>query len=241
VLNLARVGKARALLGLGDLAAAAQVASEVPDGFRYEVGYPANDPASSNFALVPTEPFEYSVGDREGVNGLDFRSSADPRTAASFLQFNISGGSIYHPDKYARDGSTPIVLADWVEARLIQAEAALAGGDASWLTTLNLLRRTAVAPALPDTTDPGPDEAGGNARRVDLLFRERAFWLFLTGHRQGDLRRLIRQYGRGQHQVYPTGPYDGGPALFGDDVTLPIPYAERQANSLFTGCFGRGA
>jgi len=40
-------------------------------------------------------------------------------------------------------------------------------------------------------TDPGTAEA-----RVDLLFRERAFWFFLTGHRQGDLRRLIRQYGR---------------------------------------------
>ena len=35
--------------------------------------------------------------------------------------------------------------------------------------------------------DPGTPDG-----RVDLLFHERAFWLYLTGHRQGDLRRLIR-------------------------------------------------
>ena len=38
------------------------------------------------------------------------------------------------------------------------------------------------------TLDPG-DAVG----RENLLFRERAFWLFLTGHRMGDLRRLISQ------------------------------------------------
>ena len=31
---------------------------------------------------------------------------------------------------------------------------------------------------------------------MDLLFSERAFWMFATGHRLGDMRRLIRQYGR---------------------------------------------
>jgi hypothetical protein len=71
------------------------------------------------------------------------------------------------------------------------------------------------------------------------MFRERAFWLFLTGHRQGDLRRLIRQYGRNAVQVYPTGAYPGG-ATYGNDVTAPIPAAERLSNTLFTGCASRG-
>jgi len=75
---------------------------------------------------------------------------------------------------------------------------------------------------------------------VDLLFRERAFWLFLTGHRQGDLRRLIRQYGRSQSDVYPIGLYLNTAFSFGSDVTMPIPGSEF-ANPLYTGCISRGA
>ena len=145
-------------------------------------------------------------------------------------------------------GPVPLTLASGLEARLIEAEAALNAGDASWLTTLNALRTTCTdagscpdpAPAgtggvagLPPLTDPGTPDA-----RVDLLFRERAFWLFMTGHRQGDLRRLLRQYHRQQNQVYPTGLYSGGLGTYGNDVTVPIPLSER-ANPLFTGCFNR--
>ena len=75
--------------------------------------------------------------------------------------------------------------------------------------------------------------------RIDLLFRERAFWLFLTGHRQGDLRRLIRQYERLPDELYPTGVYPGG-FYYGSDITVPIPSAEF-TNPLYTGCLSRGA
>ena len=37
---------------------------------------------------------------------------------------------------------------------------------------------------------------GNQDAAIDLLFSERAFWMFATGHRLGDMRRLIRQYGR---------------------------------------------
>jgi hypothetical protein len=85
-------------------------------------------------------------------------------------------------------------------------------------------------------TDPGTPEA-----RVDLVFRERAFWLYLTGHRQGDLRRLIRQYGRDPETVYPTGPYSGGYGTYGSDVDAPVPVQERQTNPRYAGCISRGA
>jgi hypothetical protein len=106
------------------------------------------------------------------------------------------------------------------------------------LSQLNHLRETArvtgQTTALSDTTDPGTDTA-----EVSLLFRERAFWLYLTGHRQGDLRRLIRQYSRPQAQVYPTGVYTGGGAgTYGTDVTAPIPASE-DVNPLFHGCLNR--
>jgi hypothetical protein len=75
---------------------------------------------------------------------------------------------------------------------------------------------------------------------VNLLFRERGFWLFLTGQRQGALRRLIRQYGRTQETVYPIGAHPPTGLPYGEDVTLPIPILE-YVNPLFTGCLSREA
>jgi hypothetical protein len=115
---------------------------------------------------------------------------------------------------------------------LIAAEAALQTNPAGWLTDLNLLRAAApntylaLSSGLPPLTDPGTDSA-----RVSVMFRERAFWLFGTGTRLGDLRRLIRQYGRDQSTVYPVGPY--APTYqsqlptpipnYGTDVSLTLP------------------
>ena len=72
-----------------------------------------------------------------------------------------------------------------------------AGDGAGFVTLINTARatRTGLAPL----TDPGTKDA-----RVNLLFRERAFWFWLTAHRLGDLRRLVRQYGRGAETVFPT-------------------------------------
>jgi hypothetical protein len=242
LLNLARVGKGRALLDLGEFAAAAEAVAEVPDDYQYTVLYSSGTNGVLSFAGKPNSsvmpPWFFTVADREGGNGLDYRSSGDPRTASAPVGVNDYGVTLYHPTKYATDGSGPIVLADGVEARLIEAEAALQAGDVeSWLAKINHLRETAISPALPDTTDPGDAEG-----RVDLMFRERAFWLFLTGHRQGDLRRLIRQYGRDADQVYPTGSYAAGASgFYGNDITVPVPAAERVANPKFTGCLSRGA
>jgi len=240
-LNLARIGKARALLGLGHFAEAAQAVAEVPDGYSYTMGYNAGTGtanARNVFQVINPGPYSYTVSDREGQNGLDYISSGDPRTAVATIRVNQYGLTWYHPTpKYAQTGASPIVLADWVEARLIEAEAALQAGDATtWLAKLNHLRQTGRTPALPDVTDPGTDDG-----RVDLLFRERAFWLFLTGHRQGDLRRLIRQYGRDAESVYPSGLYPGANGTYSTDVTLPIPIAEKTSNPRFDGCLSRDA
>jgi hypothetical protein len=70
-------------------------------------------------------------------------------------------------------------------------------------------------------TDPGTATA-----RVDLMFRERAFWMYLTGHRLGDLRRLVRQYGRAKESVYPTGAYHKQALIRGTQATFVIPQPE---------------
>ena len=89
----------------------------------------------------------------------------------------------------------------------------------------------------PHRPDPGTDSA-----RVVLIFDERAAWLYLTGERQGDLRRLLRQYTtwfRRPNQVYPTGVYPAAVGQYGNDVNAPLPETE-SINPLFTGCHDRG-
>jgi hypothetical protein len=77
--------------------------------------------------------------------------------------------------------------------------------------------------------------------RVDFHFRERALWLFLTAHRLGDMRRLIRQYGRTENTVFPSGAYYRPQfPTFGTDVTFPVPFAETN-NPNFQQCIDRNA
>ena len=80
---------------------------------------------------------------------------------------------------------------------------------------------------------------------IDLLRKfkpapaEKAFWTFGRGERLGDLRRLIRDYGRTESQVFPTGVFPKG-GTYVTDVNLPVPQAE-QNNIKFTACTDRKA
>jgi hypothetical protein len=203
---------------------------------------------------------EVSVNDVEGTNGLDYVSAQDPRVPTS----TPPGSRGVYPDKYTPAGNTPVPVASFVEARLIEAEAALHdGGD--WLAMLNALRTdgsftTSVDPDDPMVVDttwgvgtgapllaftlPGLrplDDPIDPDARIDLLFRERAFWLFLTGQRQSDLRRLVAVYDRRVDHTYPVGGYSGGTGLYGTDVNAPVPLEEQYYNPHYSGCINRGA
>jgi hypothetical protein len=254
---LAAVGRGRALLALGQYADAADAVAAVPTEYTYQTiftfvkgpGFSADSASlwSSRDLSTQQESGLPSVADQEGINGLPYRTSGDPRTRAT------PAGDMYFPDKYAPSSPVTFTVASGIEARLIEAEAALRANaaDGQWLALLNQLRETAWAtivptPASPPETleDPGvavSDPAAATRARVDLLFRERAFWLFLTGHRQGDLRRLIRQYGRLQEEVYPTGFYPAGLGTYGAEVVIPMPETERTLNPNYTGCIDRNA
>lgn len=219
---LAMVGKARALLDLDRPADAAAVAAGVPSDFVFEVEHSDNTARQENgvFAYVNIQE-RWTVANAEGGNGLPYRAAADPRVVSELDPDNGVGFDGITPMfvqlKYP-DRDADVVLASGTEARLIQAEAQLEAGNVNgWLGTLNALR---TAAGLGQVSDPGTAAA-----RVDLLFRERAFWLWLTAHRLGDLRRLVRQYGRSAASVFPTGAYSQG-GLYGDDVSLPIPFEE---------------
>ena len=63
--------------------------------------------------------------------------------------------------------------------------------------------------------------------------------LFGRGQRFGDLRHLVRQYGRPQNQVFPTGTFFKG-GTYGTDVNFDVSSAEL-TNPQFTACIDRNA
>jgi len=234
--NLAAIGKARALLDLGQYQAAASEVASVPTTWEYLVrskGGGAFNQRNAIFELNSSQR-RWSLSDKEGGNGVAFRSATDARVP----WFHTAGKTgfdeetpLYEQTKFG-SWDSDVALANGVEARLIEAEAMLqAGNVAGMLSKLNDLRSSM---GLADLTDPGTQDA-----RVSMLFEERARWLFGTSHRLGDLRRLIRQYGRDQANVFPSGDFFKGGA-FGSDVNFPIPFEEKE-NPNYQQCFDRGA
>ncbi len=247
VANLIVVGRGRALLNLGRFTDAGAAASASPATFVYNI---QEVNTQGSYYKYWAGYFSYfTVGDRKGGTGFDYVSAHDARMPTVLEGTTPLGLPLYYPLKFPINvtANDPVPLADGVEAQLIVAEAALHGGDVpTWLNTLNQLRASFVAlrgPYPADTSyhvlaplsDPGSDSA-----RVSLTFRERAFWLYGTDHRLGDLRRLIRQYGRDQAAVFPSGPYDNGTASafygsYGTSVSFPIGAIE-SGNPNFHGC-----
>jgi hypothetical protein len=234
LLNLARVGKARALVDLAQFANAATVASAVPASFAYLIRSSANSLRQNNGIWNYTaNTFAFSVPDREGGNGLPYLSANDPRLdVVATGQRGFDRATPFNLQLKYPDLQSDVVLASGVEARLIQAEAQFrAGTPGPAIGTLNALRAQAGLAAL---TDPGSEIA-----RTNLLFRERAFWMWGTSHRLGDMRRLVRQYSRTQETVFPVGEYHKG-GEYGNDVNFPVSSDERN-NPKFTGCIDRSA
>jgi len=246
--RLARIVKARALLDLNrpaDAATAIGGEAGVPTTFQYIYKHAETTTRQNNGTWATTVSVgRFGVPDREGINGLPFRSDGnlagtvkDPRVPNSVRTNNGGRGfdnatTQFIQQKYSKRDTLAIV-ADGVEARLIEAEARLATDYAGALTILNALRTNGPLFRLRGYLDADQQPAllaalapaATPAAQVDQLFKERAYWMYLTAHRLGDLRRLIKQYGRGAETVFPTGTYHKS-GTYGTDVNTPIPQAE---------------
>ncbi|HEX2251093.1 MAG TPA: hypothetical protein VHH32_12155 [Gemmatimonadales bacterium] len=236
--SLASIGLARALVnkGLENLPAAAAAVAAVPEGFVYETEHATTPAALHNGIFEAVNNGEFGTHDQEGGNGLPYVSAEDIRVPGDSGIASDNNTETWFPLKYASfEASVP--LADYVEAQLIIAESELQAGDFSAMTQrLNSLRSAFDPVALPALATPGDAVSA-----TDLLFTERAFWLFATGHRLGDMRRLIRQYLRPAETVFPTGEWFKGTA-YGTDVNLPLPRREQNNPNLpETGCLDRNA
>jgi len=251
----ARIAKARALVGLGQFAEAAALvpSSIVPTTYAYNFTY-ATTSGNNPVWTLNASGRSYSIGDSVEGNShniivpfvIPYFSAHDPRVPASYTVSNngkdttrgtdgvtlFRGTSLYGQ-------TTAMALANGIDARLIEAEAKLAANDiAGMMTILNALRATTLtigavtvtSTQLPPLATPATKDAA-----ISLLFRERAFWTFGRGQRLGEMRRLIRQYGRTESQVFPSGPYPGGGSTYGTDVNFPLG-PDENGNPNFKGC-----
>jgi len=248
VTRLASVVKGRALMDRGQFAAAAAAVAGVPDTFRYQITHSVNANTNQIFALNNSAR-RYTMVDSEGVVGLDFISANDPRLPRA-TGTNSSTDLIFdsaYPLFVTRQGiwtsTAPVSIVTGIEARLIEAEAELqtGGNTTTWLTIINTLRtNTALYPAAQSGFTRGPnltaiaDTFASNTSRMKTNFRERAFWMFSTGHRLGDMRRMVRQYAYPADSIYPRGGYYKG-GTFGTALMLPVPFEEVN-NPNFTQC-----
>ena len=247
VTNSAKIGKARALLGLGRVQEASALVAGIPTSFAYNMTYEAVK--QDNFIwTINSSARRYSVQDSVDGSGtvpnaLPFVSAKDPRVpTAQTSKVSFDGVTPFQAQLIWSARDAPVAVVNGIDARLAEAEASLAGSNtANWLLILNTLRAgpTPDGPltisGMAPLTDPGTLVA-----RVKLMFRERAFWTFARGQRLGDLRRMIRQYGFTPAQVFPGegGVWFKTGAKYGQDYNIPVSGDELN-NPNFHGCTDR--
>jgi hypothetical protein len=258
--NLANIGIARVNLDLGNLAAAATAAALVPDGYAYTLAFDKNTTRENNGVFAGVRLYKrYGVADVEGGVGIPWRSSPDPRTP--FFQSPAGNKGLdgltpqFDQLRYPeRDQTVPLATA--VEMRMIQAENALitSADTVGFMGFLNGPRLAmppyilAGTPSLP-VGQPIPNMTAlatpaNGAAAIQLLFSERARWLWLTSHRLNDLRRMVRAlgtrggYGLAPNTVWPNGAYFKNGLVYGGDYNFPVPQTEVN-NPNFTQCIDR--
>lgn len=203
--------------------------------------------------ITPSSERPTGSNTSDNGEGLNYRSINDPRvpftgdpdrllppSAGPGTCFSSSVPCWYDNNNPNNDADIP--LATGVEARLIEAEALLNAGDvAGWLAKLNALRASVASllevirpdqiqvfpvspgiPSLAPLADPGTFQS-----RLLLTMQERNLWMYLTGHRLGDLRRLVRNYSFTQDQVFPSGAFWRSGGNYGTDVAFLVPFNEQ--------------
>ena len=248
IARAARIGKARALLGLARYAEAATTVAGIPTSFSYTHTFSLTT-GSNTIWGQGFSAARYVVGDSlEGnasnifvKNAIPFVSAKDPRLPVQILAGNGQDGQTRVRRTALYGQLTMVEVVNGIDARMVEAEAALAANNAaSFLAIHNALRAAPpkLAEVQPTVLAPLIDP-GTPAARLSLHFREKAFWTFSRGQRLGDMRRLVRQYLRPVTDVFPIGiHYKGGD--YGTDVNFPIVTDERN-NPKFNGCLDRSA
>ena len=229
-LNLARVGRARALLDLGgaaNLAAAAVDAALVPATFVVNTSPNDVNTRRQNAAFVNISQSSFSTVDASFRNVLvPGGTTQDPRVVVTDLNRSgtATGSRIFLPAKYSGFLS-PMRIASYAEAQLIIAENAAATGNlAEAEAAINRVRaRTAGVPAYARPT------GATSADLVTQIIEERRRELFVDGHRLGDMRRYGIAFAPAAGTAYQYG------GVYGTQSCFPLPDVERINNPTIAG------
>jgi hypothetical protein len=231
MLNMARVGRARTLLNLGQVAAAGADAAPVPAGFVVNAAALATgNNRQQNLVFVHTRVSNFSSVDPSFV-GLTFGGVADPRVTVNVTTTLGTNGStpIRQVMKYA-DRGAPIPIASADEARLIQAEAQVAAGNLqAAVDIINALHAAA-------NNLPAYDGTGQTAAQVlAQVIEERRRELFMEGHRLGDMNRYQLPRLPADGTPFPNGGVYSSQACPGANAAgypfgFPLPDIERLNN-----------
>jgi starch-binding outer membrane protein, SusD/RagB family len=216
IVNAAYGGRAQAHMALGNWQAAVADAQRLPTNFAFV--QPHSDNSSREHNHVHDLAERGDNGQQFSVWGTPFaqwgrevnarhESEGDPRASYRVVlnaqgnpqTFNFLGGGVrqlWYSQKYnARNAGIPLVKG--TEMRLIEAEAALVGGNvAGAIAAINQVRTF---------RNLAPVSATSANQAWDLLQRERGVELWLEGRRLGDLRRWQGTPGFVNTQVLRTG------------------------------------
>jgi hypothetical protein len=221
-LNLARLGRARAELDLGELAAAATDAATIPTTFIVNASADAVNTRRQNTVFIHITQSFFGTVDPSFRN-LTLGANPDPRVLVTNSGRTGSAAStpVWTPNKYPAAG-TPLPLAKYAEAQLILAEARIATGDLTGAATaINNARNSGGRTGLPLY-----DASGQTAAQVkSQLVEERRREFFLEGHRLYDFRRFSLPLNPAAGAAYTVG---GG--VYSDAVCFPLPTVERNNN-----------
>ncbi len=214
VLNLARVGRARARLNRGNLTGAAEDAALVPQEFVFNATHDLNDGTRNNRVFQQNNQ-SFSVTVAPSYRNLQVAGQPDPRVP-------VQDGGRDTPDQFSRlwvqlrftSLTSPTPIATGVEARLILAEARGAGEGVGILNTLRARTGIALPPLTP------AEEAAFTATVAEERRRE----LFMLGTRWFDINRLNLTQSPAAGSPYPKQ------GQYSTQRCWPLPDVERLAN-----------
>lgn len=223
LINMSRVGAARASLKGGDAAKARTYAALVPDAYEKLSYYSANSVRENNIMNSGIR----TVGAWMSM-AIPFLSLSDPRVPQSTTsRGGLQQGALWiplRPSQYSGwvatgtpqtiDITSNIRFASGLEARYIQTEAD--GPTAAMLTFVNA-RRAVGGKAAVNLT--------GSALLAEFRM-QRGIDFYLTGQRLGDMRR----YAAAGTDLFPKGKYPVNAEVYGTNTCFIVPRSEKTGN-----------
>jgi len=220
LINLARVGAARASLKRGEAAKARSYAELVPDTYERLAYYSANSSREFNplqISVRATLPFLGMSPAYQGLNDPRIPQPTASRPSLSFHQIfpplkpsQYAGWAPALPAQ-AIEVSTHIRFASGLEARYIVVEAD--GPNTAMLTLVNVRRAAGGKPQV---------ILSGSALVTEFRV-QRALDFYLTGQRLGDLRR----YAAAGTDLFPTGKFPVLADNYGTNRCFLVPQSEK--------------